>query len=208
MNLKEAFRYQNFLEELINETSSYLSYPGNITKTTQQHFRNKANPEAENEEIDSSTERTIAYPVNSIVDFLYATVGAKAELCNAISKAKSSCGVDIDAAIAMNKTRQRVSKVLSTMGAQKARETNREGRAYKFNGEGNQVPYIYDIKEVSTIDYDRNKVKSLSKALATVSDDVSTHIDKIMVDLTVEYDAPYDVNDSFEDVLDRFMKTA
>ena len=37
------------------------------------------------------------------------------------------------------------------------------GKGYKFNVNNEQVPYIYDVVEKTTIDFDRNTVKALIK---------------------------------------------
>lgn len=205
MNLKEAFRYQNYLNALIGSATMHLRTNNNITKTKQEHLRKKVNVDAEDEIIDSSTERSIKHPVDYVMDFAIDVINTKADLCAAISEAKSSCGLDIDAAIAINKTRQQIADVFNNMAGIKSQERMREGRAYKFNNEGNQVPYTYPIKEVMVIDFDRCKAKGCSKALTKQSDDVSTQIDKLMVDTDVKFVPPYDVTDSFEEVLDQFV---
>lgn len=70
MNIKEAFRYQNFMGEIIDKTIYYLGNSVNVMKTTQEHMRKKVNPDGEDETIDTSAERQIQYPVNDLVDFL------------------------------------------------------------------------------------------------------------------------------------------
>ena len=68
MNLKEAFRYQNYLNALIGSATMHLRTNSNITKTKQEHFRKKVNCDAEDEIIDSSTERSIKHPVDYVMD--------------------------------------------------------------------------------------------------------------------------------------------
>lgn len=80
------------------------------------------------------------------------------------------------------------------------------GSAYKFNGEGNQVTYNYDVKQVTTIDFDRNKAREISRSLVSASDSISTSIDKVMVELEVAYEPEYSVNDAFEDVVAAFVE--
>lgn len=206
MNLKEAFRYQNFLDRTIENVTDYLDNNQNVTKITQNHLRKKANQDAENENINTTSERKIQLSVNSIIDFLVSLMGEKEKLCNAISDAKGSCGIDIDSAIAINKWKQSINRTLATMGNIKPLERTVRGCGYKFNAEGNQVSYVYDIEEVSVIDFDRNKVKAIAKKLITESDEVSSNIDKIMVDTVVNYNSPYDVNDTLDDMLDEFVQ--
>lgn len=130
MYLKEAFRYQNYLNELISATTSYLNGGQYTTKTVQEHLRKKANPDAENETIDLSAERALAYTANQMVDFLQHLIDEKQKLTKAISEAKRGCSIDIDAEVANNRIRQSVAATLSRMGNMKPSE--RMTRAYAF----------------------------------------------------------------------------
>lgn len=208
MYLKEAFRYQNYLNELISATTSYLNGGQYTTKTVQEHLRKKANPDAENETIDLSAERALAYTANQMVDFLQHLIDEKQRLTKAISEAKRGCSIDIDAEVANNRIRQSVAATLSRMGNMKPSERMTRAYAYKFNAEGNQVQYAYEVKEVTTIDFDRNKVKGISKKLIQCADEASTAIDKAMVELAVDYNPNYSVNDSFEDAIEQFLTPA
>ena len=49
MNLKEAFRFQNKLTELVNDARSLLSDNRNITQTTNTYLRSKVVADAEDE---------------------------------------------------------------------------------------------------------------------------------------------------------------
>lgn len=208
MYLKEAFRYQNYLNELISATTSYLTTGQYTTKTVQEHLRKKANPDAENEVIDLTAERTLTCTANQMVDFLQHLIDEKQKLTKAISDAKKNCGIDIDAEVANNRIRQSVAATLSRMGNMKPTERMTRAYAYKFNAEGNQVQYAYEVKEVTTIDFDRNKVKGISKKLIQCADEASTAIDKAMVELAVDYNPNYSVNDSFEDAIEQFLTPA
>lgn len=205
MYLKEAFRYQNYLNSLIDRAVSYLTQSQYVTKTKQEHMRKKANPEAEDETIDVVASRPIDFTANELVSFLEHVVVSKDELTQAISAAKKNATVDIDAAIANNRIRQKISNVLTNMGNMRASERMVKAYGYKFNTVGDQVQYTYDVKEVTTIDFDRNKVKSLGKRLIEEADKVSAQVDKLMVELNVEYSPEFSVNDSFEDAVAQFL---
>ena len=51
MNLKEAFRFQNKLQQLMDEAQAILNNPGNVTRTEKTYLRKKVMPEAENETV-------------------------------------------------------------------------------------------------------------------------------------------------------------
>lgn len=208
MNLKEAFRYQNFLVELLNETRSHLSQRANITKIEQHHLRKKVNSEAEDEVIDTSKERTITIKPDIIVKFMISLLEERCRLSEAITEAKATCGLDIDSAVSMNVKRHEVIRVLNFMNGIKDGKRIISGRANKFNVEGNQVPYIYDVEEETKLDFDKSYVRERMKELHSECDKISAQIDKIMVDTEVDYEGPYDVNDNFEDVLTQFATKA
>jgi hypothetical protein len=205
MNLKESFRYQNFLETKLSGVVNFLTNSSNITTKKETHNRKKSNPDADDETLENVTERSIKLQVNDLMDFVVHVMIEKEKLADAITTAKSACGIDIDSAVSLNKKRQALVTTFTYMGNIKPLERNTTGRGYKFNNEGNQTTYVYDIKEVTTIDFDRNKVKAIAKQLITTSDEVSNKLDKIMIDTEVNYVPIYDVNDTLEDVLDQFM---
>lgn len=205
MYLKEAFRYQNYLDDLVNKTIRYLSDPRIFMKTVQNHMKHKVNFDAQDETIDMTTERSIEYSANELIEFLTRLCEEKEKLTFAISDAKKRCPLDIDAEVANNKTRQRIASVFSDLGGRKSSERKSRGTDYKFNAEGNQVAYYYDVVEVSTIDFDRNVVKANAKNMVTKADEISTAIDKVMVEIEVEYDHIFSVNDTYEDAIEKFI---
>lgn len=205
MYLKEAFRYQNFLGRMIDKTMTYLSTLNYITKTTQEHLRSKANSDAEDEVVEVAVDRPFGCTNNQLVSFLQHLMEEKEKLTAAISTAKRNCSIDIDAELANNRNRQRAATILSDMSKVRPTEGIVRGVGYKFNGEGNQVVYNYDIKQVTVIDFDRNKVRDAGRNLISKADEVSAEIDKVMVELAVEYSPDYSVNDSFEDVVEMFI---
>ena len=205
MYLKEAFRYQNFLARLSEQAVGYLTSNRNVMKTTQEHMRKKVNVDAEDEIIDMAAERSTPYTANDLINFLVILIGEREELTAAINQAKRDCSINIDAEVANNKLRQRAAELFQRMGNLRATERVFKANGYKFNAEGNQVSYAYDVKEVSVIDFDRNKVKSLCKKLSEQADETSTAIDRAMVELVVDYTPRFSVSDSFEDAMDKFL---
>ena len=206
MYLKEAFRYQNFLETLMMKTGNYLTDSRVSMKTVQEHMKKKVHPEAEDEKIDANAIKLVEFSSNDLISFMEYICKERESLTVAISVAKSKAPIDIDTEIANNKTRQRVASVFSAMGNMKSSERKSRGTDYKFNAEGNQVSYYYEIKEVSTIDFDRNKVKGLAKRFITKADEISTLIDKAMVEIEVEFSGVFNVNDTYEDAVNKFLE--
>ena len=76
-----------------------------------------------------------------------------------------------------------------------------EERDYKFNQEGNQTKYFYTVEETTQIDFDRNDVRNLVKKYLRETDEVSSKLDAIEINTTVDHTAMFDVNDNFEDLV-------
>lgn len=202
MILKEAFRYQNYLSRLFVQATDYLSNTHFITTTTQNHCRSKANPDATNEEIIVPKEGKVDYTPNDLLNFVVKLMNEKQKLSDAITVSKKSLDIDIDATMSMNKMKQDFISVLRKMVSVKPTECNKEGVGYKFNNDGDQVLYRYPIKEVRTIDYDRNDAKALLNKYKKETDAASTARDKIDVLTEVDYIPIWEVDTPLEDILD------
>ena len=201
MILKEAFRYQNYLSSLFVQATSYLSREDFITTTTQKHNRTMVNPDAQNEDIVVPKVFNISYKPNDLIDFVVKLIDEKQKLSNAITEAKKSLDIDVDAAMSMNKTKQDFISVLRRMASIKPNETDKEGTSYKFNNDGDQVSYRYPVKEVKTIDYDRNAVKGLISKYKKETDQISTTRDRIDIMTEVDYTPLWEVDTPLEDIL-------
>ena len=107
--------------------------------------------------------------------------------------------IDIDVAIALNKKKQGLARVLQSLSNIKSGEKVRNASDYKFNTDGNQVSYYYKINEVTQIDFDRNDVRGLYKKLLKETDEVSTKLDLILINTELDFNPSWDINDSFEE---------
>lgn len=207
MHLKDAFRYQNTLSRLVDQSVDFLSRKANVTLVKQEHMRKKANPEAEDEIVQVERDRSLPQDNNTVVAFLEHLMEEKSRLSAAIARAKADCGFDLDTELANNRTRQRVTACLNNMARIRSEERTVSGRAYKFNADGEQVPYSYDVKQVTSIDFDRNVVRAMAKRYQEASDDTSTKIDRLMVDVEVDYAPEFAPTDSLDDAIAAWDET-
>lgn len=201
MILKEAYRYQNYLSNLVSSAEGYLCKKDFITETTQTHNRKKVNPEAEDEVMVVKTSYNVDFTPMQLIEFINKALVEKQKLTNAIDTAKNNAEINIDSSIEMNRIKQGYISVLSSMTKTKSSETVSRGSGYKFNADGNQVAYYYDIDNVTTINFDRNDVRSILKKLQRETDDVSTKIDAIQATAEVDYEPIWDLSDSLEDII-------
>lgn len=201
MILKEAFRYQNYLSLLLSQAMNYLSCESYITTTIQSHNRTKVNPDAQDEKITIQKPYNVIFEPNDLIDFVVKLIEEKEKLSNAIAVSKRTLEFDIDAAMSINKMKQEFIQTLRRMAVIKSTELEKEGTSYKFNNDGDQVSYRYPVKEVKTIDYDRNTVKSLISKFKKETDKISTERDRIDIMIEVNYDPIWEVDTPLEDIL-------
>lgn len=201
MILKEAFRYQNYLSLLLSQAMNYLSCESYITTTIQSHNRTKVNPDAQDEKNTIQKPYNVIFEPNDLIDFVVKVIEEKEKLSNAIAVSKRTLEFDIDAAMSINKMKQEFIQTLRRMAVIKSTELEKEGTSYKFNNDGDQVSYRYPVKEVKTIDYDRNTVKSLISKFKKETDKISTERDRIDIMTEVNYDPIWEVDTPLEDIL-------
>lgn len=204
MNLKESFRYQKFLDGLMRSASSNLQNPYHSLKTTKVHYRQVVNPDATDEtEIVEDGE----FVHNDIMlAFMAHLIVVREELSIAISNAKQSIGFDTDAAIETNKFRQMLNCAVRQMLRHTASKRKIKETDYKFDINGQQVPYRYDVEIITTENYDKAAAKALMRETISKADEVSAAVDAAMINAAVEFEPPYDVNETFDDVLDTFIQ--
>lgn len=201
MNLKESYRYANYIDGLLSTAYTYLRNKGFVTTTKQNHLRSKANAEALDEVVDVPKQYDVDFTPNSLIDFVVKVLNEKEYLVNAIADAKSKTEINIDNAISMNKKKQEFVNVLNSLASIKPGERQKNGSDYKFNAEGNQVQYCYTVLETTSIDFDRNDVRALSKKYLKETDDISSKLDSIEINTILDFEPKFDVNSTFEEAV-------
>lgn len=203
MNLKEAFRYQNKIERLMGEAKDILSRERNVTKVENTSLRHKVNPDAADETTLELPETEYADQITEIAVFLMFLLDEREKLSHSIREAKKTMDIDFDGEVSLNAKRQTIADIFRRMSEIRCSEKLHPnmGVGYKFNAEGNQVSYRCDLKTVTTINFDRNKVRAYAAGLSKKADLISAELDKSMVNTEVDYESPFDVNDTFAEVL-------
>ena len=203
MVLKESFRMQNHLAELAQQAQLYLSRIENVVHIRQEHLRSRRNPSAVDEIVE--VQRDSDMIPDKVIGLFLDLLAEREKLSAAISKAKVSAEIDMDSALAINKIKQDAIRRFQMMARIKSTETTTDGRDYLINSEGNQTPYVYTIRSVQTIDFDREMLKGIIRRLQREADEISTKVDLLNVTLEVDYTPKYDFDDSFEDAYMKFV---
>lgn len=201
MNLKESYRYANYLDRLLMTADTYLRNKGFVTTTEQNHLRSKANPDAQDEKIAVQKPYEVDFKPNDIIDFVVKVINEKEKLFLSIAGAKARTEINIDNAVAMNKKKQSFVNTLNSIVSIKPSETQSMGKDYKFDINNEQKPYSYQIISKTSIDFDRNSVKGLIKKYNKECDEISSKLDEIEITTQVNFTPLFDVNDSFEDLV-------
>ena len=208
MNLKNAFRAQNKLQALMDEAGDILQDRGNTLKVTTTHLRSKVMPEAQDAVTEEAAPSEYAEHINQVAVFLMAMLVEREKLSAAICAAKSKLPLDMDSETGLNRVRQNLADIFRRMAVLRNSEVvlSNGGSGYRFNGEGNQVSYRCDAKRVTTINFDRNKIRGMATELGRKADEVSAKLDQCIVNTVVDYSLPFEMNDSFNVILSDFIQ--
>ena len=208
MNLKEAFRFQNKLQSMMDEAQSILGSTANITKVQNTYLRKKVMPEAENETTIDAPATEYSEQITLVAEFLLHLLSEREKLSVAIFQAKAGLNLPagLDGEVSLNSKRQEVAGLFRRMAGLRSSEVliPNGGTGYRFNNEGNQVSYRCDVKRVTTINFDRNKVRKMCGDLNKKADEASAALDSVLVNTQVEYTVPFDVNDTFAEAFEAF----
>ena len=210
MNLKEAFRYQNKLQSLMDEAQMILSSDANVTKVENTYLRHKVMAEAADETVRMVSDSDYYDQITQIAQFLMYLLKEKSLLFAAVRKAKNALDVDMDSEVSLNALRQSLAHTFKHMNDLRSSERiiSNGGSGYRFNAEGNQVVYKCDVKRVTTINFDRSVIRRNLEKLNKAADETSTKLDLCLVTSAVDYEPPFDVNVSFSEAMDAFLESA
>lgn len=195
MNLKEAFQAQNRINDLLGYIVRYLYETNNVMTVTEKHLRSKALAGQQDEAVDASQKAEEGFDVNGLLSIWQKLMEEKESLGQAIWKAKAGMNFNLDAAVDANKRRRMFLAALQKMATNKGSHELQKGagKGYVFNNDGNQTEYYYDIDRILTIDYDRNKVRSLAKVLHRETEEISLKIDAALLRTQVDYAPGFDL---------------
>lgn len=210
MNMKDAFRFQNKLKSLMCEAASILQDRRNLVRVKTTHLRSQVMADTQDAVVVEAAPSEYAGHANEVAAFLMSLMGEREKLSQAIYAAKGTLGLDMDSEVGLNRQRQELAEIFRHMTTLRNSEKTIAGggSGFRFNGEGNQVSYRCDAAQVTTIDFDRNKIRGMAAALSKKADEISMSLDRCLVNTEVIYAMPFDMNDSFEEILNDFIEKA
>ena len=209
MNLKEAFHYQNFITSIADNAQSLLRNPDDLFRTVEHHMISKADPEKA--DFDKTNDAELQYSKEILIDILDLVLNERYAIAVAITKAKrkfmDETGQDIDALAATNKSRHMINGTVKSLCNFKktVREVPNGGIGYKFNVEGNQVLYRYDITIEKTPNVDREYALNWLRKSQDYAEWCSNELDKAYINTEVDFVPSFDQRMSFDDIVEHFV---
>lgn len=209
ISLKKSFEYKNYFKNLFNECCSLLIDDSFMTKTIEEHYINKVNKD-EDDKVENiiSLKRNIYSFItpNQLIDFVIYINNECNRLSEAITAAKTREPLSrYDTLITKNSQDRDLLYSISATNKIKSKEEFSVGSGRKFNIDGEQVTYDYDVKRIKTIDFDRNETKKLALKLRSECNSTSEAIDLLLVQNLVEFDTIFETGESFEEAFERYL---
>lgn len=200
MNLKEAFRYQSFIQRTFNEACGILKSRPNMLKATEHHMISAADPDAQDKDVERPRPAFDPDP-EKVVELMDSLVRARENLTKAIAEAKNEIQNELDALIETNKMRQNMYESIQVALNMPTKEVKTTGTGYKFNNDGNQMPFSYDITYTPELRIPKAKLTEKNAALRKETNEASNKIDSIVINTNVNFTPPYDVDLTLEEIL-------
>lgn len=206
MNLKEAFRYQKYLDALMTDASVIITRKENCLRTTETHLFSEVSSGEENKVVEPKETDYVGN--DTMLAFALDLVRERGKLSYAINKAKASLDIDIDAAVETNKFRQRLAGAIASVLSCKAGKTTGPAIGYRLNVvSGSQERYQYEVEYVAAEAFDRAAFSEARRSLLAESEEASAAIDLAIVTSVVDYSPPFDVNASFDEAVQTWTET-
>ena len=141
MNMKDAFRFQNKLKDLMIEATEILQDRRNIVKVKTTHLRSKVMGDAQDAVVEKSLPVSMLAMLTKWLPSLMSILEEREKLCRAIHTAKGGLDLDMDSEVGLNRQRQELAEVFRHMTTLRNSEKTIAGggSGFRFNGEGNQV---------------------------------------------------------------------
>lgn len=210
MNLKNAFRYSNFLTEQISQLQNLTYASKNYTTTKVTSFKSKAIKDEEDTIEILEVDRDFDCKMNDIYFIILDLISEKTKLEAEIALAKSGNKidwkingqeVDLDTAVSYNRAIRKTVECFSKFEKLTSTTEKTKGSDYTFNINNEQVMYRYDVERVVEIDYDKDVIKAKNRKLKSEADSISDAIDAFMLKDIVSFEAKYDINSSMQDIV-------
>ena len=214
MNLVEACKLAKNIETLKILVADIIANMDYATKITENHLKSKAGEGLEDETVIREVDKTYDITTEEAIKLLDILMEKKALLSSAIENAKHNIKIEVnglemayDSAIEYNKSlRDIVIYKMNRLNRIKEGITKTSATAHRFNAEGNQTAYRYDVEVETKSLVDLQKTKKKEKAYRKLADEVSTKLDEAKLATKIDLDLGIELNDTLDDVIEAFLR--
>lgn len=208
MNLKDAIRYYNHIHSLCLAPAVF-SLDSAFMRTETTYLRSKMVSGAE--DLVVAQEPSLPLYVEHICElekFLLYLLKEQEILGKAIREAKANLPIDPDQESVLNHQRRSIATALRRISEMRPSEKliPGGGHGYTFNAEGNQVEYLCDAKEVTTLSFTPAPLGGTARLLFEQADAMDARMDTVQINTFVDYDPPFDISDTFETAFQKYLK--
>lgn len=203
MTLKEAFRYSKFVEDCLSRASWTMDK--NSMQTTFHHLYSKVDERADEDEV---VERTVPVTTEEMITLTMSFAKEKGRISRAINDYKAKLmdnGIDLDSMMTLNRVTRRLILAYKAMLAKEERVIKQQGTGYRFNAEGNQTSFLYEMQEEHKYTFNEDALREKVRSLTEKCDETSKVIDQLLVEDNIEFEPLYDFNDSISEIYKRVV---
>lgn len=215
MTMKEAGRYANFLDRIIDELVYMANYgmDSKIYSVTETHKKSASYKDASDETIEIEFEDDSEIDVPNLTKLVEELFIEKSNLAQSIAETKKDLKIEIDgidnmnldAALEYAKLLRRFSEsYLRPLANKKDRKSKENRTGYAFNMEGNQTPYIYETEIITKIIFDTKPLSEKIKENNQLADTISQKIDMVMSLESVDFNPKFNYLDSYQDITNKY----
>lgn len=210
MNLKEAFRWQKHLDDLMHTATRMLTprfgdgacecYTMDVVE---HHMYNESNPDKPN--CDKPVPPSEHKPeVTSVIEVMLTLIEERAKLSKAIETAKRKAPICIDAEIQTNNFRNQAVKGIELMlSASKPRQINKSGSDYMLDVNKAPVSYVYPVVVEYTERFSRPGINKFLDEVTSKFEETSSQIESSMVNADVDYTPPFSIRATVESLAEK-----
>lgn len=201
MVLKEAFEYANTIKTMSGNLAMIFSLNSKqMSKITETHMKSLVDPSLEDVVVDATPDE---YDPEKLLKLHQILLEDNIALNKAIADAKMLLEFDIDEKIACNKVIRDAIKDLKTLLSIRKYSGKDSEIGYRFNADGNQVSYKYNVVVESEPNFDRKMILEKVAKLMEEADETSMEIEKAIVNTNVNFKPQINYRGlSFRDVYD------
>ena len=193
MKLKDAFRYKSVIGEWIQEMLTFDH--ASQYKTTELHLKQSVVPSEKDETIDVSTSSRTGFNTVQAFDFIRLLLQEYAAVSQAIDASMAMNAAGYKSTLDTARQMRLIGQTFRQLASLEETESRSMGTGAYISAAG-ASQYLYPIVTKKTPILDPKVAAEAAKKLMDQADERSVEIDRILLDVEVNFEPAFSVNDS------------